>query len=125
MNKADLQKIIEQLESSNSKDYAYFGIFDDGTDTGEEFIKANKEGLSLFAAALLKAAQDVTDRAKENEKIFYPLTSEREWIDENSEVLINFIEASNEPREKAEYKPYIKSRKDRAIEVGCSLIVIF
>ena len=125
LNKTELESIIEQLESSNSKDDAYFGLFDDGSESGEGFIKANREGLSLFAAALLKAARDVNDNTEIKEKIFYPLTSEKDWIDENSHLLINYIEPSNEPREKAEFQPYIKSKKDKALEILVGLVVIF
>jgi len=125
LNKTELETIIEQLESSNSKDDAYFGLFDDGSDSGEGFIKANKEGLSLFAATLLKAARDVSDNKEVKEKTIYPLTSEKEWIDENSLILINYIEPSNEPREKAEFKPYIQSKRDKALQTIIGLIVIF
>lgn len=56
MEKDELQQIIDRLEATHSKDDAYFGIFEYGGDPDESFIKANKQGLGLFAAELLKAA---------------------------------------------------------------------
>ena len=119
-----METIIEQLESSNSKDDAYFGLFDDGTESGVGFIKANIEGLSLFAAVLLKATLVVSDNKEVEEKTIYSITSEKEWIDENSLILISYIKPSNEPREKAEFQPYIQSPKDKALQTIFGLIVI-
>lgn len=129
MNKEDLEKIISQIESTNSKEEAYFGIFENGeVDQGDGYIKGNIEGLSLFAAELLKAAYnagkgDAKDDHNDNkEPVICSIDLKNEWIDEFSTLRISSIHSTNEPRKKAEILPS-KSKRDKVIEAGCILLL--
>jgi len=126
LNKEEIKKIIDKIESFNSKDEAYFGIFDTGpVNQNEGFIKGNREGLSLFAIELLKAIQKKDDSGANEKSVFYSLDQKAEWIDERSVIRIAYIEASDEPRKKAEFQPVLKSGKVKIIEITLILIIIF
>ena len=66
MNKEELQNIIDKLESENRKEKAYFGIFEYGSGPDESYIKADKQGLELFALEILKAARDSEELLNNN-----------------------------------------------------------
>ena len=47
-----IHTIINQLKEGNSKEKAYLGFFQYGGGTEESCIKANKEGLLLYASCI-------------------------------------------------------------------------
>ncbi len=118
MKKEDLQKIISELESANPKEDAYFGIFSNGRED-ESFINANKQGLELFATDLLKASLNAEDLLAQNPKSVFPLSYDEDWIDEESDILIQYVEPSIEEREKTKAYSYKETLKDKATKVGC------
>jgi hypothetical protein len=79
---SDLESSIRLIEETNNPDNAYFSYSVD--DTGEYgLIKANKEGLRLYAADLLKqsllmeeAEQPEIEQPKPNPLLFAP----KEWM---------------------------------------------
>jgi hypothetical protein len=80
LNKDELKAIIDQLETANSKDEAYFGIFQYGGGPDESFIKANKQGLELFAAAILRASRDADEIVVDKENNSIPLSYEESGL---------------------------------------------
>jgi hypothetical protein len=69
---ADLESSIRFLEETNDPDEAYFSYTVDAT--GEfGLIKANKEGLRLYAAELLKKSGSLED-AQEEQPLFFTST---------------------------------------------------
>jgi hypothetical protein len=124
LDKEDLQKIIDQLESSNSKDEAYFGIFQYGSVPGESFVKANKQGLELFAVDILKASRDADEIVGDKEKTIIPLDCEEEWIE--GDIVVHYIEPTLEKRKTEKHEHYNKTWKDNAMEFGCfaGLIIV-
>jgi len=74
---SDLETSIRRIEETNNPDNAYFSYSVD--DTGEYgLIKANKEGLRLYAADLLKNSLLLEeDDSKEVKPIFF---SPKEWM---------------------------------------------
>ena len=68
--KEDLQNIIDQFDEEELKRQGIFGISQYGGGSDESFIRANKEGLELFALELLKSARDTeATLADANKKI--------------------------------------------------------
>src|ERR1700744_5114651 len=74
---SDLESSIRRIEETNNPDNAYFSYSVD--DTGEYgLIKANKEGLRLYAADLLKNSLLLEEEdSKEVKPIFF---SPKEWM---------------------------------------------
>lgn len=124
MNKNELQQIIAELEESNSKDEAYFGIFQYGGGPEESFVKANRQGLELFAADLLKASRDAKSIVDDKDKTIYTLDFQEPWIDKNAHTFIQYIEPSIESRKHVEHELYNETWKDKLIKVGCIAGVI-
>jgi hypothetical protein len=122
LEKDELQKIINHLESNSSKEEAYFGIFQYGGGPDESFVKANKQGLELFAADMLKASRDANDILADKEKTIIPLDFEEDWID--GDTFVQYVEPSIEKKENV---PYIRTWRDQAQEyffVGILLLVV-
>jgi hypothetical protein len=72
---ADLETSISFLESTNDPSRAYFSYTVD--DSGEYgLIRANKEGLRLYAAELLKKSMEMEERQDGQTLYFGPL----EWV---------------------------------------------
>jgi hypothetical protein len=72
---SDLESTIRFLEETNDPAAAFFSYTVD--DTGEfGLIKANKEGLRLYAAELLKKSEQLDD-AQQDQPMFFPPT---QWM---------------------------------------------
>ena len=68
---SDLESSIRFLEETNDPTEAYFSYTVD--DTGEfGLIKANKEGLRLYAAELLRKSQTLEEDKPEGTPLFFP-----------------------------------------------------
>ena len=120
MNKEDLQNIIDKLEKEDRKEKAYFGIFEYGGGPDESFIKANKQGLELFAIELLKAARDTEGLLKnETEKSVFPLGFDEDWVDDDCSTYIQYVEPTNEIRTNVKQEPYVETWTDKTMKFGC------
>src|SRR5579872_3040009 len=73
---ADLDSSIRYLEETNDPSAAFFAYTVD--DTGEYgLIKANKEGLRLYAAELLKQSRSLEEAPLEEKPLYF---APRPWI---------------------------------------------
>jgi hypothetical protein len=73
---SDLESSIRSIEAANNPDNAFFSYSVD--DTGEYgLIKANKEGLRLYAVDLLKKSLVMEDEKEQTDPLFF---APREWI---------------------------------------------
>jgi len=73
---SDLESSIRWIEETNDPDNAYFSYSVD--DTGEYgLIKANKEGLRLYAADLLKKSLLMEEENQEPKTLFF---SPKDWM---------------------------------------------
>jgi len=127
MNKETLNSLKETLALDSAIDIGRFGIFYDSSESREDkyFIKANKEGLKMFAYQLLCASKDLEDQEKDNafEKIAL-IPDGSAWIDKDSEIRLFHVES---PQLSKDLVPTTTKEtwKDRFSEIGCTLIVIF
>jgi hypothetical protein len=73
---SDLETSIRRIEETNNPENAYFSYSVD--DSGEYgVIKANKEGLRLYAADLLKKSLEMEDEAPMAQPLFF---SPKDWM---------------------------------------------
>src|SRR5580704_1661682 len=73
---SDLETSIRQIEETNNTENAYFSYSVD--DSGEfGVIKANKEGLRLYAADLLKKSLEMEEDAPTSRPLFF---SPKDWM---------------------------------------------
>ncbi|WP_294671300.1 hypothetical protein [uncultured Fluviicola sp.] len=124
MTKEELQKIIEQFDEEELKQQGIFGIATYGGDSDESFIRANKEGLELFALELLKSAKDFEGMLVDKTKRSIPFGADENWIDENSDAFIHYIEPLADKQKLEPRSDYKMTIVDRISLVGCGLIGI-
>lgn len=56
MNTQNIQSLIEYIKQNHSEEEAYIGFFYEEDYGDTSFIKANREGLRLYASNLLEAS---------------------------------------------------------------------
>lgn len=124
LTKEELQKIIDLFDEEELKRQGIFGISQYGGGSDESFIRANKEGLELFALELLKAARDTEATLADSEKKIIPFDYDENWIDENSDTFIQYVEPIADKQKikpKDEHKTTIA---DKLMPYGCGLVAI-
>jgi len=125
VNKDQLQQIIDQIENEDLKSEAYLGIFEYGGGPDESYIKANKQGLQLFALELLKAARDSDDLLNnENEQSIFTLGFDEIWVDDESTTFIQYVEPTKEIRERVKSEPYKETWQDKVARFGCIIAIL-
>ena len=73
MTDRKIENIVSELDKNNEKDEAFFGFYQYGGDKDESCIRANKQGLELFSAELLKARLEIEQRNFENGEIVFQM----------------------------------------------------
>lgn len=122
LTKEELQKIIDQFDEGALKRQGIFGISQYGGGSDESFIRANIEGLELFALELLKAARDTEATLADTEKKIISFDYDEDWIDENSDTFIQYVEPiADKQISKTEHKTTFA---DRLMPYGCGLVAI-
>jgi hypothetical protein len=124
LTKEQLKDFFSKLESENSKDIALFEINQYGGGPDESFVKANKEGLQLFALELLKASLRAEELATATEKKV--IHFEYEEMLANSDIGIHYIEPTLEKRKNDERNPTPKEDtwKDKLTKAGCITVAL-
>jgi len=114
MTSNELHEIIQKIDSDNSLKDATFGIFKYG-DPIEYCIKANSGGLKLFAVELLIAAHNFEyHEKKECHQLELP-----DWVDESSDIVIDYVEPVPNFIAVRTYEP---TWKDKLSDFGCLLV---
>lgn len=124
LTKEELQKIIDQFDEETLKQQGIFGISTLREDSDIGFIRANKEGLELFALELLKSARDSEDILSDTEKSTIPLDYRESWIDENSKIFIHYVEPIADKQKLQPREEYKSTFTDQLMPYGCGLILI-
>lgn len=123
MTKEELQKIIDQFDEEELKKHGIFSIRQYGGGSDESYIKANKEGLELFALELLKSSRDAESVILNPEKNIIPLNYEESWMDEFGDTCIQYIEPIKRKQE-LKSKKHQQTFFDRLIPAGCIITII-
>ncbi len=124
LTKEELQKIIDQFDEDELKCHGIFGISQYGGGSDESFIRANQEGLELFALELLKAAKETDNVLSDPEKKVIPFNYDEDWVDENSDTFIQNIELIADKQKLKPKSEYKSTFVDKLVPLGCGLIVI-
>ncbi len=113
MTEGELQNIINKFDENELKKQAIWGIFQYGGGSHESFIKANKEGLELFALELLKASYESKSVIENNQDKLIHLDYYGNWIYEDADTYLDYIKLTDEkpiPKPKIEYKPTLADK---------------
>lgn len=124
LTKDDLQKIIEQFDEKTLKQQGIFGIAHYRGMPDENYIRANREGLVMFALQLLKAARDSTPQLSDNENNITALGYHEDWIDEHSDIFIQHIQHIADQQMLKPTDAYQPKIMDKLVPFGCGLVGI-
>ena len=124
LTKEELQKIIDQFDEEELKRQGIFGISQYGGGSDESFIRANKEGLELFALELLKSARDTEAILSDTEKNIIPFDYDENWVDENSDTVIQYVQPIADKQKLEPKKDHRTTFADKLIPYGCGLVAI-
>ena len=124
LTKEELQKIIDQFDEDELKQQAIFGIYQCGGGSDESFVRANKEGLELFALQLLKSAKDTEAILLDKEKSIITFNYDEDWVDENSDTFIQYVEPIADKQQLKSMSEYKSTFADKLIPYGCGLVLI-
>ena len=124
LTKEELEKIIDQFDEDELKRQGIFGISQYGGGSDESFIKANKEGLELFALELLKSAIEIENVLSDPEKNIIPFDYDDDWVDENSDTFIQYVEPIADKQKLKPKSEYKSTFVDKLMPFGCGLIAI-
>ena len=119
MTHNEFQAFLAKLEAEVSKDNASFGIYQYGGGADESYIRANKDGLKLFALELLKGAAQADDTIPTEEKNIIPLPYDDKWVDEQSDIFIQYVKPINEGLEEINKTNYKEGFVEKLVPVGC------
>lgn len=124
MNDELLESLKSDLDLEGSFKNGQFGIYSDYRERDDVyFIKANKEGLKLFAYQLLCAAKDFEHQ--EQEQAFQNIALEEvSWMLKDSEIVLKHIEDPS-MIEVSETESTKSSWKNSAVTIGCFIILAF
>ena len=119
MTNEELNDLIAKLESETSMEKAIFEIRK--IDVEESFVKANKEGLQIFALELLKASAQAEQAAMKNQLIHF----ENLELLENGDICPYYIEPTLEKRQTRIPEPLRKETwKDKLTTGGCVTVLL-
>lgn len=124
MNNELLDSLKTHLDLEGSLDNGQFGIYSDYSERDDVyFIKANKEGLKLFAYQLLCAAKDLELQEREQEFQRIEL-KEISWMLQDAEIVLKYIEDPSRVNVN-ETEVVQSSWKDRSVTIGCFIVLAF
>lgn len=124
MTNKELQKSIDSINEQELKDLATFGFFAENDDWETIAIRANKEGLQLFALELLKASQQAKSVFSDKEKNIIKLDPNAQWINPLSDIKVFYIEQVDKTHEKEEVKLNKETFTDKTLKYGCFAVLI-
>ena len=128
MQNEEILRIIDDLQARNSYVDAVIGFHQYGGGPDESFIKANRQGLELFAAELLKAALETEKSAVQDQPAIYHLEME-EWTARKTEYHFGYIELQKAKRDDIfPSEDFIQNRQSRLSGTltgfGCVLLIL-
>lgn len=92
MTDDEILRIIEKIEKSVESEENYFGFYEDGL-IESPIIKANRSGLVLYASVLLKASLSYDSKTEDSNMNYLKLDDD--WIDDSSDMFIEYIEKND------------------------------
>jgi len=87
MTNEEIKIFVDKLVTETKKEDAIFGIHQYGGGSDESYVKANKAGLQMFASEILQASITEDNKTKN-----IPLDYNAEWIVEDSETFLQYVE---------------------------------
>lgn len=85
-------------------------------------IRANQEGLILFALKLMEASSNFEEGVEKNTDLSFDCSDD--WYDEKSDIHINYIEPVHGPKEKIEHRTMETNLEDKIVPFLFMLMIL-
>lgn len=124
MKEDKLFEILQEFDEASLQEKALFGIYDTYDEREVTVIRANSEGIQLYAMELLKIAIEAESLSESELPVKYRISNYENWVDKNSIIFLDEIEISNNSYEVADLPK--ENFFSKLFSWGCiiSLIVI-
>ena len=117
MKQHEIENIISKLHSSCNEELAYFSTQENMGEPENLYIKANEDGLKLYASELLKAI------LLKDENNLYFLDKEN-WEDPNSTLFMDHVEITNQNYAEAQIVPQLREKNISGYLIGFGCVVV-
>ncbi len=119
MDKVEISKIVDCLDSAVSKESAHFAIYTYGGGADESFTQGNTTGYLRYGIEFLKAGLRITEDNKDETH------AELDYlINEDSDFHCHYFKVSDEPQAD-EYKRNWKDDLLAVVVIGCLVLILF
>jgi hypothetical protein len=119
-----LQDITERIKSDAVIPDATFGVFIQADVSDECYIRANKDGLLLFAGQLLQAVKKFETPYTDKRAGIFSI-DQTEWIDDESDIRLLYIENAIDAHKPKENVKKASPIVEKITQIGCFAILIF
>jgi hypothetical protein len=124
MTNEEIKTFLDTLVADTTKEEAMFGIYQYGGGSDESCVKANKAGLQMFAAEILKASIKSESIIDDKNKNIITVDYNAEWIDEDSDTFIQYIEPLEGTRKKPVPAPPTSYWKNELIKYSLAFVFL-
>ena len=125
MTEQEIKIFADKLLTDKVKEEATFGVYRYGGGSDESYVRANKAGLQMLASELLSASLECDTVINDKEKKVITLDFDSEWVDQESDTFLQYIE----PLEGTRKKPIESAKgtdwKNEAGKIGCIIGALF
>lgn len=118
MSNEELIALVNRFHSEHGTGKASFGIFQYGGGTDENYIRANRDGLILYARSILQAAISIRETEQPGSTI--PFDLDGSWVDPSSTSFIGYVEPINGGGVQVAAAP--KGRTNVLASAGCAVL---
>lgn len=115
----NLTSIISYLEDNFSEEKAFLSMHQYGPGPEESFIKANKEGLALFASQLLKIIEKVKTESSGN------MSFDNLDFMIDGEIFFDYVELTELSKQELNVDSVDSKFAEQIIPMGCIGLLIF
>jgi hypothetical protein len=119
-----IENIIDLLDEPTLKQDAIFGLFQYGGGVDESFIRANKEGLALFAVQLLKAINEKEKPFADGLSNIRTLDHDEDWVDHEIDIFLQYIELVSYKQQAKADRTLKNTLVNKIVPYSCALIAI-
>lgn len=124
MTNEEIKTFVDTLITDTTKEEAVFGIYQYGGGPDESCVKANKAGLQMFAVEMLQASINSQSIIDDKEKNIITLDYNAEWIAEDGDIYLQYIEPLKGTRKKAMPPTQTSYWKNELIKYGLAFVFL-
>ena len=124
MTNTEIQELIARLEKNISEEASIFKILQYADEPEKSFIKANRQGILLFANQLLRAARDAEDETSSSSENIIVIDFDAERVGKPSLKFSESIPSITNPTKDDNHTNYRAFFSHKLFQGGCVVVMI-